>query len=83
MCYYQEEFIISIDRLQPKREVQSSLERFQRNGCVEYEKSERIKTVQTEENEINVMLSVTENPHISTREIVNAFEISGRSVGRI
>lgn len=65
---------ITLDRL---------VDRFTRTGSVVYEKHTRTRSVVTEENEFNVMLVVTDNPHVSTREISRQQDISEKSVRRI
>lgn len=71
-------------RRQPEKiTLERLVDRFNRTGSVAYEKRERTKPVVTEENEFNVMLEVTHNPHVSTREISRQQDINERSVRRI
>lgn len=58
------------ERRQPtKASLERLMERFNRTSSVKYEKHERSKTSITEENEMNVMLAVVENPHTSIRSV--------------
>lgn len=59
------------------------LERFLETGSVDYRKEERIKTVTNEENQLAVLLTVTENPNISQARVGEEVGISERSVQRI
>lgn len=78
---YQERFP---DRRQPRQDTFGKLkDRFNRTGSVNYEKHERTKTSVTEENEMNVLMAVTENPHTSIRSIFNEQELSYYSVQKI
>lgn len=60
-----------------------AMNRFNRTASAAYEKKVRIKTVVNEENEFNALLSITENPHTSTRIISREQEIGRTSVRRI
>lgn len=72
------------DRRQPRKEaLEKLMDRFSRTGKVEYEKTERTKSVYTEENELTVLLKVTENPHISQRIISNETDIKRWTVQNI
>lgn len=55
-------------------------ERFERTGSVKYEKTERAKTVLTENNEFAIALSVTEDPSLSVRGISENLNIKKSSV---
>lgn len=44
-------------------------ERFYRTGSVDYEKKSRARTVLNDENSLNVILSVVENPEVSVRQV--------------
>lgn len=59
------------------------LNRFIETGNVKYKKQERTKPIINEENELSVLLTVTEHPHISQNGISQATGISERSVQRI
>jgi len=59
------------------------LERFLETGSVDYKKEERNKTVTNEENQLAVLLTVTENPNISQARVGEEVGISERSVQRI
>ncbi|KAI4466260.1 hypothetical protein MML48_3g00001016 [Holotrichia oblita] len=64
---------------QPRTEAfEILLERFGRTGSMNNEKSNRTNTVLTDENEFDVLLSITENSHISTREMSRDLDISDR-----
>lgn len=72
------------ERRQPRREAfEKLLDRFIRTGSVVYEKSERTKTVNTEENQLTVLLKVTENPHVSQRTIANETDITRQTIQRV
>lgn len=73
------------DRRHPQKEVfERLLNRFHATGNVAYEKVNKNKTVIGDNvNELDVLLSVTENPNISTRKISVELEISQTSVCRI
>uniref|UniRef100_A0A6P7HCI5 Uncharacterized protein LOC114346973 n=1 Tax=Diabrotica virgifera virgifera TaxID=50390 RepID=A0A6P7HCI5_DIAVI len=58
-------------------------DRFNRTGSVRYEKHERTKSTVTEENEIDVLLAVTEDPHTSIRNISKEKELTYYSVQRL
>lgn len=78
---YQQKFP---DRRQPRKEtLENLLQRFTRTGSVAYEKSERLKNAMSQDNEMTVMLKVTEDPHISTREISKQTDISRTVVQKI
>lgn len=66
-----------------KRTLERLMDRFNRTGSVNYEKRERTKTALTEENELNVLLSVTEDPHTSVSKISKQQDISETTVRRI
>lgn len=57
------------------------LNRFLETGSVAYKKKVRVNN--NNENNINVLLSAVENPHISQREISTALDISQCTAGRI
>lgn len=59
------------------------LERFVETGSVAYKKEERTKPVTNEENELAVLLTVTEDPRTTQNNIAKAIDISERSVQRI
>ena len=72
------------DRRQPgKGTLEKLLERFERTGSVAYKKNTRKKRAQTQENQLNVLLTVTENPHIGQRAISQQIDIERRTVQRI
>uniref|UniRef100_A0A6P7F1W8 Uncharacterized protein LOC114325686 n=1 Tax=Diabrotica virgifera virgifera TaxID=50390 RepID=A0A6P7F1W8_DIAVI len=78
---YQERFP---DRRKPRQDTFEKLkDRFNPTGSVNYEKHERTKTSVTEENEMSVLMAVTENPHTSIRSISNEQEHSYYSVQNI
>lgn len=58
-------------------------ERFERTGCVGYEKKERTRSVTHEENQVLVAAAVVQDPHLSSREMSRELEISQTSVSRI
>lgn len=71
-------------RRQPSKQAfENLMNRFDRTGVVNYEKTERTKTATSEENAFNVVLRVTEDPHVSSKDISRQFEISQTSVRRI
>ena len=57
------------------------LERFLETGSVDYKKEERIKTAANEENQLAVLLTVTENPDISLSRVGEEVGISESSGG--
>lgn len=72
------------NRRQPNRRAfEKLMERFQTTGSVAYNKGERTKRVLTEENQLNVLLTVTENPHIGQRDISNQLDIRRSSIQNI
>lgn len=72
------------ERRQPERKTfEKLMERFQRTGSVAYNKNTRKKRVLTEENQLNVLLTVAENPHIGQRSISLEVDVEQRSVQRI
>lgn len=72
------------DRRQPeKRAFEKLMERFERTGSVSYTKIKRQKRSRTDENEINVLLTVIENPHIGQRQLSQQVDVDRRSVQRI
>lgn len=72
------------DRKHPREEsFRSLLVRFTNTGNVNYVKHNRTKSVTTEENEFRVLLSVTENPHVSTRELSDDLSIERTSIRRL
>lgn len=66
-----------------KWSLQNLLERFAQTGNVNYTKPVRNRPVRTEENELAVLLSVTENPSISQKAVGDAVGLSERIVQRI
>lgn len=56
---------------------------FENSGNVMFEKRQRGKTVDNEENAFSVMLRVIEDPHVSTRILSRELDISKSSVSRI
>lgn len=71
-------------RRQPSvRTFRKVMDRFDNSGTVDYCKHVRKKRTFTEENELNVLLAVTEDPHISQREIGLQMDIGRTSVQRI
>lgn len=58
-------------------------ERFERTGSINHERKERAKRTLIEENEFQVLASVVEDPHTSTRVISRQVDISHTSVARI
>lgn len=72
------------DRRQPdRRAFRKLMERFERTGSVAYDKNSRRKFVRTEENELNVLLAITENPHIGQRPLAHQVDIARSSVQRV
>lgn len=69
----------------PRKEAfQNLLERFEETGNVEFTKRKVIdKPVNNENNQLTVLLSVQENPHVSTREISQQTDITRTSIKRI
>lgn len=68
----------------PREETfRNLLDRFLNTGSVEYPKRERKRTVSNEENEFSVLVSVTEDPYTSTRQLSRDIAISRTSVRRI
>lgn len=67
-----------------KSGVQKTIQRFEETGSVkDRPKSGRPTTATDEENSLDVLLSVGENPHVSTNFVSQSVEISRRSVGRV
>lgn len=56
---------------------------FEESGNVMYKKQERANPVLNEENAFSVLLSVTENPHVSARNLSRVLDISQSSISRI
>src|ERR1700729_1261998 len=78
---YQQRFS---ERRQPERRTfEKLMERFQATGSVAYNKINKEKRTQTEENQLNVLLAVTENPHIGQRPISRQVDVERRTVQRI
>ena len=72
------------DRRHPEeKSFRRLLLRFVETGNVLYKKEERAKSVTNEENELLVLLTVTEDPNISQSKIGEAVDMSERSVQRI
>lgn len=72
------------ERREPdKKAFVNLMERFESTGSVSYKKNNRRKRVLTEENELNVLLAVTEDPHIGQRPLAQQMDISRSSVQRI
>lgn len=72
------------ERRHPKEiSFRKLLDRFTETGSVNYKKQERTKRVTNEENELSVLLTVTEHPHISQKGIAQATDINEISVQRI
>ncbi|KAJ8914004.1 hypothetical protein NQ315_012027, partial [Exocentrus adspersus] len=59
-----------------RRSLQNLLERFTQTGHTEYTKSVRNRSVRTEENELAVLLQVTENPLTSQKAIGDAVGVT-------
>ena len=71
-------------RTRPDRKSFERLkERFERTGCVDYEKHERVKPATNDENKFMVMLRLVEDPHKSTRQFGHEFPFSASSASRI
>uniref|UniRef100_A0A6P7G029 Uncharacterized protein LOC114334544 n=1 Tax=Diabrotica virgifera virgifera TaxID=50390 RepID=A0A6P7G029_DIAVI len=71
-------------RRQPnKRAFDNLLDRSHRTGSVLYEAKGKTKTIITDENALNVLLAVTENPHTSIRNITREQDISYGSIHNI
>ncbi|KAJ8911973.1 hypothetical protein NQ315_003251 [Exocentrus adspersus] len=66
-----------------RRSLQNLLERFTQTGHTEYTKPVRNRSVRTEENELAVLLQVTENPSTSQKAIGDAVGVSETTVQRI
>lgn len=58
-------------------------ERFERTGCVNYNKCNRKKRTCSLENEQLVMETVVESPQISVRQLERNLDITKSSIGRI
>jgi Helix-turn-helix domain (DUF4817) len=72
------------ERRQPERRAfEKLLERFERTGNVLYKKNTREKRAQTEENQLDVLLTVTENPYIGQRPISQQIGVKRCTVQRI
>lgn len=72
------------DRRQPSRKsFQKLMNRFNRTGSVNYTKTERRKTVLTEENQLNTLLAIEENPTVSTRALADQLDITRSSLRAI
>lgn len=72
------------DRRHPRQEsFNKLLERFLATGSVDYKKEERASTARTEETELAVLLTVTEDPNISQAHVAEQVGVSERSVQRI
>lgn len=69
----------------PKEEsFKNLLERFIETGSVSYpQKQKRVKSIVNEENEFVILTALIENPHVSTRQLENNFNISKTSIRRI
>ncbi|CAG9837991.1 unnamed protein product [Diabrotica balteata] len=71
------EMINSYNRRQPRQDTfEKFKDRFNRTGSANSEKHEQKKTSVTEENEMSVLMAVTENPLTSIRSISNKQELS-------
>lgn len=57
-------------------------DRFERTANANYEKKTRSKSVLHEENELNITLSVVENPEISVRELSKNLDIGKSSISK-
>lgn len=66
-----------------RRSFQSLRARFEEEGSIKYKKSTQRKTVVTEENSLEVLQSVIENPYASTRDLERTLNISRCSINRI
>ena len=72
------------DRRQPHRSAFERLrQRFDETGNVQYIKTDRVKPVLNEENELAVHLKVIEDPHIGSRKIATETDIGKTTVLRI
>lgn len=72
------------DRRQPHKKVfQKVMERFETTGSVVYSKRSRAKRTLNEENELNTLLAVTENPHIGQRPLSHQVDVARSTVQRI
>ena len=72
------------ERRQPRKEAfEKLLDRFIPTGKVEYEKHERSKIVNTEENQLTVLLKLEEDPHTSQRIISNETDVGRKTVQNI
>lgn len=70
-------------RTPTKQSFAAVMERFDRTASVEYEKHERIKPVVDADNELNVLLSIREDPHISSRNMSRYLELGRTSIQNI
>ena len=75
--------IIRKEGVPDEKSFRKLLDRFLQTGKIAYPKKSKIKTATNEENELAVLLTVTENPHCSQKDITQSTNISGRSVRRI
>ncbi|MVN23873.1 DUF4817 domain-containing protein, partial [Staphylococcus aureus] len=72
------------DRRHPdERSFRKVLGRFVETGSINYSKHERIKPATNEDNELQVLLAVEEDPSRSQRQIGEIVDISERSVQRV
>lgn len=73
-----------LERRHPdKRSLQNLCDRFVRSANVNYPKSVKNRPARTEENQLAVLLSVTENPSVSQRAVADAVGVSESTVQRI
>lgn len=56
---------------------------FEETGSVKEDKRQRVRPVNNEENAFSVLLSITENPHVSTRDLSRQLDISQSTVSKI
>lgn len=66
-----------------EKSFRNLLNRFIETGSVNYKKQERTKPIMNEENELSVILTATEHPNMSQKDIGEATGITERSVQRI
>lgn len=67
-----------------RRTVGKTIKRFEETGSIKNKpKSGRPKTARSEDQRLNTLLTFTESPHVSTRQVGRDFGISQRSVCRV
>lgn len=72
------------ERRHPQKDTFENLKnRFDRTGTVKYEKHSRDATAVTVDNEYKVMISIVEDPNVSTRQLSNQLDISNTTIRRI